>query len=71
MTAAIVFVSWLLACCLVVIVIGVARFSFVVGFEEGRKVGHDDAAECADNASRELVPYAAEHFDARGYRRVH
>lgn len=71
MSIAIVLVSWVLACCAVLVVLGLVRIVYTAGYSKGRQEGHDDALTAIYEARTELVPYAAEHFDARGQRRVH
>lgn len=71
MTLASIFLVALGCSCAVAVGYGLYLLGYSAGFVDGRRTGHDDAANFIDRASRELTPYAAEHFDARGYRRVH
>lgn len=71
MSILIVFVSWVLACCAVLVVIGLMRIAYTAGYSKGRQEGRDAALTMVYEGRTELVPYAAEDFDDRGQRRVH
>lgn len=71
MTIAIVFVSWVLACCLALLVVGVARMAYTAGYLAGRESGISAATRLIERAPTELEPYVPEHFDERGRRSMH